>query len=47
MPVVSTPMASAMALNFSPVYSWLNSITMGSIMAQATPWGVSYTAPRV
>ena len=47
MPAVSTPKASAIFLNFSPVYSALNSMTMGSIMAQATPWGVSYTAPRV
>ena len=36
-----TPRASAMALNFSPVYSALNSMTMGSIIAQATPCGVS------
>ena len=41
LPVVSTPRASAMALYFSPVTSALNSMTMGSIIAQATPWGVS------
>ena len=43
----ATPMARAISRYFSPVQSALYSITIGSIIAQATPCGVSYTAPRV
>ena len=36
---LATPMARAISRYFSPVQSALYSMTMGSIMAQATPWG--------
>ena len=34
-----------MSLYFSPVYGALYSITVGKMIALATPWGVSYKAP--
>ena len=44
--VPSTPIALAISRYFSPVASALYSITVGRIMAFATPWGVSYSAPK-
>ena len=40
-------MALAISRYFSPVQSALYTITIGSIIAHATPCGVSYTAPSV